>query len=635
MSAQLEQEISDYTRRRDGMVAGILAFSDWLDRYQGADVERNLRFIELADALRKDRLMLAFVAEYSRGKTELINALFFADLGQRLLPSDAGRTTMCPTEIYYDETHESALRLLPIESRLRTEPLGHLKLNPIEWSTVRLDPEDPQQMQAALHKLTEVRRVTRAEADALGLINDSDGLLAPHADADGMVEIPAWRYATINFPHPLLKAGLSILDTPGLNALGAEPELTLSSIPAAHAVFFLLATDTGVTKSDLEIWQHYVHKHVNYHVAILNKIDMLWDELRGELAYRSSLQKQLDETSRVLKLPASQVFAVSAQKALVGKIRADADLLSRSGITALENLLANQIVPARREILYQGAINQITTQIANEKNALLSRLRESLQSIKQLTTLSGKSRDVVTQLRNNLLRDKSRYDETTAQFKTTRSVMQQHGEQLLEQLSENVLHVMMDNARQEMGDSWTTKGLIRSMRSLSEQAIQRFGQAERFSVLVQQYLNGASENFHRQHGLPRMTLPALNLAAYRMRMDKLMRETEEFCAAPSNLLVEKRFMIKRFYNEVAEETEKTFGLAAKDARRWLSVVLNPVLQRIQEYKQVLEGRLETVRRISDNVSGVQEQMALVKAEIDRLRVQLAELDAMSKNIGTG
>jgi hypothetical protein len=41
-----------------------------------------------------------------------------------------------------------------------------------------------------------------------------------------------------------------VLDTLGLNALGTEPELTLSMIPNAYAVLFLLAMDTGVTKSD-------------------------------------------------------------------------------------------------------------------------------------------------------------------------------------------------------------------------------------------------------------------------------------------------------------------------------------------------------------------------------------------------
>ena len=48
----------------------------------------------------------------------------------------------------------------------------------------------------------------------------------------GRVEVPAWRHALINYPHPLLKQGLVVLDTPGLNAIGAEPELTLE--PAAH-----------------------------------------------------------------------------------------------------------------------------------------------------------------------------------------------------------------------------------------------------------------------------------------------------------------------------------------------------------------------------------------------------------------
>jgi hypothetical protein len=38
-----------------------------------------------------------------------------------------------------------------------------------------------------------------------------------------------------------------ILDTPGLNAIGTEPELTLNLIPNAHAVLFILAAETGVT----------------------------------------------------------------------------------------------------------------------------------------------------------------------------------------------------------------------------------------------------------------------------------------------------------------------------------------------------------------------------------------------------
>ncbi len=57
---------------------------------------------QLLQKLRDDRLVVAFFAEFSRGKSELINAIFFGDQGTRVLPSSTGRTTMCPTELMYD-----------------------------------------------------------------------------------------------------------------------------------------------------------------------------------------------------------------------------------------------------------------------------------------------------------------------------------------------------------------------------------------------------------------------------------------------------------------------------------------------------------------------------------------------------
>src|SRR3569833_3338165 len=166
--------------------------------------------------------------------------------------------------------------------------------------------------------------------------------------ADATVEVPAWRYAMGNFPHPLLQAGLTILDTPGLNALGAEPELTLSVIPNAHAVMYLLATDTGVTRSDLEIWQKHVHRHSNYHVAVLNKIDMLWDELKSDAEVQATIERQAEETARVLKLPRSRVFTVSAQKALAATIRGGGARRGRAGGGARGGRRARRGSPARR-----------------------------------------------------------------------------------------------------------------------------------------------------------------------------------------------------------------------------------------------------------------------------------------------
>ena len=124
MSNQLESQIASYQRWREEIRSGIEAYQLWLDQHGHVDIQRSLRIYDLLESLRNDRMVLAFLAEYSRGKTELINAMFFSDFKQRLLPSDVGRTTMCPTEIFYDSAEEPYIRLLPIETRKREDSIA-------------------------------------------------------------------------------------------------------------------------------------------------------------------------------------------------------------------------------------------------------------------------------------------------------------------------------------------------------------------------------------------------------------------------------------------------------------------------------------------------------------------------------
>src|SRR5262245_12612196 len=106
MSSELEQQVAYYQRWRDQMIAGIESYKQWLDANGDADIQQSLRIYDLIESLKNDRMTLAFLAEFSRGKTELINAMFFSDFKKRLLPSNIGRTTMCPTEIFYDPAEE-------------------------------------------------------------------------------------------------------------------------------------------------------------------------------------------------------------------------------------------------------------------------------------------------------------------------------------------------------------------------------------------------------------------------------------------------------------------------------------------------------------------------------------------------
>ena len=84
----------DWRRR---LSAGVSAMHEWLAEQDLADAQVDQRVQRLLERLHQDKLVVAFVAEFSRGKSELINAIFFAEYGKRILPSSAGRTTTCST----------------------------------------------------------------------------------------------------------------------------------------------------------------------------------------------------------------------------------------------------------------------------------------------------------------------------------------------------------------------------------------------------------------------------------------------------------------------------------------------------------------------------------------------------------
>ena len=630
MSYGLESGISRFKDRRDRLVKVVSEYRQWLDHNKEAEVERLLRLFDLTENLKRDKLMVAFVAEFSRGKTELINALFFADFKQRLLPSDAGRTTMCPTEIFYDTDAKPYVRLLPIETRFRDESISILKRMPVEWSTLALDVNDPKAMTAALRKLAETKVVFKVEAKSLGLWDENDPNLNYMIKDQDRVEIPAWRYAMINYPHPLLESGLAILDTPGLNAMGTEPELTISAIPSAHALLFLLATDTGVTQSDFEIWSKWVSRHASQHYAILNKIDMLWDDIKTDEEIAHTIQRQIESTASQLNIAPSNVLAISAQKALVAKIRGDQDLFRRSGLQALETLLAREIIPSREKIMRESVVREVGPLLIDTRNTLFNRLLAARQNLADLQALSGKNQQIVEQMRTRMLADKQKYDETTRNFNQTRKNIAEKGYELLARLDDDRMEKIIEESMVMISDSWTTSGLVKGMRLLIQRMATEFDFADQECNAIKQALSYDYKNFHEIHGLERIDPPGLDLSRYRVRLKELEINTQEFCSDPLNIMLEKRFMVKKFYIALVAQARIVFQQVRMETETWLRLTLDPIVARIQEHKAQLEHRLENLNKVHANLGSIQERSTAISREIVQLHAKSEQVESVAK-----
>ncbi|MDP2963638.1 MAG: dynamin family protein [Sulfurimicrobium sp.] len=632
MSAQLEQQVEHYRQWRDDLVAAIHAYQAWLDSTGEVDAQLSLRLFDLLESLKKDRLVLAFVAEFSRGKTELINALFFSDFKQRLLPSDVGRTTMCPTEIYHDPEDAPCVRLLPIETRYRDESIATLRRHPVEWSKIRLNLDSPQELLEAMRTVAQKKTVSMLDARAMGLWDDNDPDLKDMVNPDGTVEIPAWRHALINYPHPLLKSGLVILDTPGLNALGTEPELTLSMIPNAHAIFFLLAMDTGVTKSDLDIWHKFIQKFVPHRLALLNKVDILWDDLKPWDQIQLAIQHQLYDTARLLELPLSNVLAVSAQKALLARVRGDELMLKKSGILQVEAMLTEHIIPARQEILRSSVLKEIGAMVEISGKSVQSQLAAVRHELKELTSLTGKNRAVIKKLLDKLQADKMLYEQTVKSFNITRGVITQQGRALMSSLDNDRLGEMLAKNRAAIEGSWTTSSLLRSMQSLFGHATLQFERILHHAYQIKGLLDAAYKRFHEQHGFELRFPPPLALERSRQGLQNLAQQTTEFCDDPINVMTEKHFLIRKFYIGLVASAQQVFEQARAESETWLRASLDPLLKQIQDYKAQIELRVTTVKQIHDNTDTLEKRINELIIEQKRLLGRSAVIEDIRARI---
>lgn len=625
MTNQLENQIASYQRWREDIRSGIEAYQAWLDQHGHVDIQRSLRIYDLLESLKNDRMVLAFLAEYSRGKTELINAMFFADFKQRLLPSDVGRTTMCPTEVFYDPAEEPYIRLLPIETRKREDSIASLKQHPVEWVKIKLNLQSHEEMANAMASLAEIKTVRVEEASDLGLIDQKDFVTTTVVTRGSKVEIPAWRHAMINYPHPLLKSGLVILDTPGLNALGTEPELTLKMIPSAHAILFLLAMDTGVTKSDMEIWQRYVQSYQTRRIAVLNKIDLLWDELKTEDQIEESIVRQVTSTCQLLELPPNHVITLSAQKALLARIRGDDVLLERSGIRDLEDLLANEIVPAKQEILRSAVVKEMGAMVEGSLQSVMAQLTANQAELQELAKLSGKNRELAKTMLGRLEKDRATYIEHMESFKASYSVVLKQGHALMANLDEEHIDEMFARSSKDIEGSWTTAGLMRSMNSLFDAFSRQAEKILGFASETRAFVDKVYKEFQERYGFANLTPPPLNLEKYILAMKALKATTEKFCRDPVNVMTEKHFLVRRFYNGLVSEARGLFQDTRKELDSWLKSALQPISTQLKEHQTLLERRVDNLKKLSGDLSSLQERLHQLEAQKMALGRQVEEL----------
>lgn len=633
-SRDLAARFEAYADWRRRLSAGISSLHGWLQQQDLADAQVDGKVQLLLERLQQDKLVVAFVAEFSRGKSELINAIFFADFGQRLLPSSAGRTTMCPTELLHDPSRPPSIRLLPIETRLNEATVTEFKNYAEEWVTFPLDLAAADRMAETLARVSQVKRVPVALARKYGLFSerDVDILSALERGDEGSIDIPCWRHAEINFPHPLLQQGLIILDTPGLNAIGTEPELTLNLLPNAHAVLFLLSADAGVTKTDLDVWNAHLAGEDEAtkaaRIVILNKIDGLWDDMKEAVEVNAEIDRQVEASARMLDISPAQVFAVSAQKGLLAKVNGDDALLTRSRLPVLEHSLSRKLIPAKRDLV--GAAMQVELRaLTSSIRAILdSRAAGIVEQLSELTALRGKNQDVVEHMMSRVKEEKERFERGLARYTALRTVFTQQTNDLFDVIGLSALRQNAASTRQRIEDSPFTKGVRDAMGEFFARLRADFDQAGRQGAEIHDLMRAMYTRFAHENAIELYVPPQLSVLKYLKEIERMERAYNTHFNTLWNMVSKAKYpLMKQFFETIASRARHIYKIANRDIEGWLRAVMSPLETQVREHHLQLRRRLDSVRRIhraSDELESRIQELEQSREALDAQRLGLKQ-----------
>ncbi|MEW5881264.1 MAG: dynamin family protein [Pseudomonadota bacterium] len=625
--AQLATSFQEYGAWRDSLAGAIGQLRRWLEQSQLLEADAARRLDVALDRLGEDKLVIAFVAEFSRGKSELINAIFFADYGRRILPSSAGRTTMCPTELLYDESLPPCIRALPIETRARLGTTTDFKKASAEWRVFPVNTSSPDGMLHAFRLVAETVKVSVDEARMYGLFDPDDPDQALAIDKHGMVEISRWRHAVINFPHPLLKQGLVILDTPGLNAIGTEPELTLSLVPSAHAVLFVLAADTGVTKSDLDVWRHIVGDSgsAHNHIAVLNKIDGLWDALKSEAEVDAEVQRQVASVSRTLDLAPERVFPVSAQKGLVAKVTDDTRLLQLSRLPALEGALVDLLVPAKQRIVRDQAIAVVERVNTEVRQTLAARERNLIEQLYELRALQGKNQSSIERMLIRAQGEQREFEDNVRKIVAARVVLSKLSEQAYAPLRLESLRGRVLEARERMRKSRLTPQFLAAVKDYFAQLRELLRASSAKLLEIEQMVLGVQRRFAEELGWSTPPPMPFSLDTYMAELERAEAAYRNHFGALAVLTRDKWSLIERFFDTVVSKSREVFAAAERDAEAWVRSLLPPLEVQVREQRAQLKKRAESVARIRDAQESLDERIGQLEEALEDVQSKLDEL----------
>lgn len=286
---------------------------------RSADITTDLDMIQPTENLKKlqekvknDTFKIQIVGTFKNGKSTFINSF----LGEEILPAYNLPCTAVINEVKYGEKKRAVLHFcnpLPKDVRMTDIPeraFAHMKKHGMENIPPMEIPYD------------EIKSYV---------------VIPVGKDPKEALKESPFEKVELFWPMELLKNGVEIIDSPGLNEAESRTKVTMEYLTKADAIIFLLRADQLCSQEEMNFVEYNLRGNgFENPFFVVNRFDLIRNREKEDIK-NYAYSKLRDYTT----FGESGFYFVSAINALDGKIEGDKEHYESSGMPAFEKRLAD------------------------------------------------------------------------------------------------------------------------------------------------------------------------------------------------------------------------------------------------------------------------------------------------------
>ncbi len=311
---------------------------------------------------------ILIMGQFSSGKSSMINAF----LGEPILPTKVMPATALITEIKYAR-----------EKRVVVYPI------PGKWE----GGDEP--FDVPIDKIRDYCLIDHKQ----GAANYKEG---------NVIESP-FKKMEVFWPLDMLKEGVEVVDSPGLNDPNSHDTITLEYLPSADAIIYCLNGVQPYTKVDVDTIADINLRGYNTPIFVVTRFDNIKEESPSIADVEEAVEtinRNLKKNTRLMqpeyvdKLGGNGVFFVSSLQAIKAKRDHDKEALLESGYLKMEKYLEEFLVKCKgdeklsaiatqMEIISKEAAQTITEHL-NTADLSLVEFEERINGVSEKMQLAKK-----------------------------------------------------------------------------------------------------------------------------------------------------------------------------------------------------------------------------------------------------